>query len=105
MTRRRVRSVRQTNCLISTRVARYSGDRTTLIRGESLAYLLAPDECNNDATNFWIFSEQGLRRILARTGWTVLDYLSVGETRKSDPASTAGDERAFVLARSERQQS
>jgi len=88
------------HCLLSTRIARYAADRTTLIRDQSLAYLLAPDECNNDATNFWIFSEQGLRRILERTGWTVLDYLSVGETRKSDPATAAGDERAFVLVRS-----
>jgi hypothetical protein len=88
------------HCLLSTRIARYAADRTTPIRGQSLAYLLAPDECNNDATNFWIFSEQGLRRILERTGWTVLDYVSVGDTRNSDPASADGDERAFVLARS-----
>jgi len=88
------------HCLVSTRVARLSGDRSTPIRDQPLAYLLAPDECNNDPTNFWIFSERGLRRILDRTGWDVIDYASVGETRKSDPASANADERAFVLARS-----
>ena len=88
------------HCLVSTRIAKFSGDRSTVIRGESLAYLLAPQECNNDPTNFWIFSEQGLRRILDRTGWDVLDYISVGATGKSDPATAAGDERAFVLVRS-----
>jgi SAM-dependent methyltransferase len=88
------------HCLISTRIARLAGDRVTSIRDQPLAYLLAPDECNNDATNFWIFSEQGLRRIFERTGWEVLDYVSVGDTRHSDPASREGDERAFALLRS-----
>ena len=88
------------HCLMSTRIARLAGDRVTTIRNQPLAYLLAPDECNNDATNFWIFSEQGLRRIFDRTGWEVLDYVSVGDTRHSDPASPDADERAFALVRS-----
>ena len=88
------------HCLISTRVARLSGDRITPIRDQPLAYLLAPDECNKDPTNFWIFSEQGLRRILDRTGWDVVDYASVGKTFKSDPASADADECAFALVRS-----
>jgi hypothetical protein len=86
--------------LISTRVARYGADRKTVIENQALAYLLAPDECNNDATNFWIFSRQGLARILERTGWTILDHVSVGDTKNSDPASAAGDERAFVFVKS-----
>jgi SAM-dependent methyltransferase len=92
------------HCLVSTRIARLAGDRVTTIRSQPLAYLLAPDECNNDATNFWIFSEQGLRRILDRTGWDVLDYISVGDTRHSDPASPDADERAFALVRSRARQ-
>lgn len=86
--------------LISTRVARFGADRKTPIDKQALAYLLAPDECNNDATNFWIFSQQGLARILDRTGWTILDYVSVGDTVNSDPASAGGDERAFVFVKS-----
>lgn len=92
------------HCLLSTRIARLSGDRVTSIRYQPLAYLVAPDECNNDATNFWIFSEQGLRRILERTGWDVLNYVSVGDTRLSDPTFASADERAFVLARSRAKQ-
>ena len=42
----------------------------------------------------------GLRRILHRTGWDVLDYMSVGNTTQSDPASPGGDERAVCLLRS-----
>ncbi len=86
--------------LISTRVARLGADRKTVIENQALAYLVAPDECNNDATNFWIFSRQGLSRILDRTGWTILDYLSVGDTGSSDPASADHDERAFVFVKS-----
>lgn len=65
-----------------------------------VAYLLAPDECNNDATNYWIFSDAGLKRVLHRAGWDILDYTSVGAVDQSDPASPAGDERAFCLVRS-----
>ncbi len=61
------------------------------------AYLVAPDECNNDATNFWMFSEAGLRRILHRTGWDVLDFDTFGNRVNSDPATAAGDERAFCF--------
>lgn len=87
--------------LVSTRIARYATDGKTAIKDHSLAYLLASDECNNDATNFWIFSEAGLHRLFQRTGWTVLDFTCVGNTRNSDPASAAGDERAFALVKSE----
>jgi tRNA (mo5U34)-methyltransferase len=86
--------------LISTRVAQFGADRRTPIANQAVAYLLAPDECNNDATNFWIFSQKGLARILDRTGWTVLDHVCVGNTRNSDPASADGDERAFVFVKS-----
>jgi hypothetical protein len=64
------------------------------------AYLVAPDECNNDATNYWIFSEAGLKRVLHRSGWDVLDFMTVGAVGKSDPATPDGDERAFCLVKS-----
>lgn len=85
--------------IISTRIAQYAMDKTP-IRGQPLAYLLAPDECNNDATNYWIFSEAGLWRIMERAGWEILDYRSIGDTESSNPAAHDRDERAFVFARS-----
>jgi tRNA (mo5U34)-methyltransferase len=92
------------HAIVSTRIARYSATPGTASRVElaplPLAYLLGPDECNNDATNFWIFSEGGLRRLFDRTGWEVLAWKTVGDTKQSDPASQAGDERAFCLLRS-----
>jgi SAM-dependent methyltransferase len=71
-------------CLLSTRVS------TALPPGT--AYLAGPREFNDDITNFWFFSEDGLRRLLERAGWGVKDWLVIpGES---------GDDRAFVLARS-----
>ena len=62
-----------------------------------MAYLLAPQECNNDDTNFWIFTDEGLKRIADRTGWNVVSYITVGETKCSTPADPDRDERAFCL--------
>jgi tRNA (mo5U34)-methyltransferase len=72
----------------------------TRIAGLPVAYLVDERECNDDPTNFWIFTHEGLKRILSRCGWDVVDYMAVGNTTKSDPATPAGDERAFCLARS-----
>lgn len=65
-----------------------------------MAYLLDERESNNDSTNYWIFSDAGFRRILKRTGWEIRDYITVGNTANSDPATQEGDERAFCLAES-----
>ena len=87
--------------VVSTRIAKYSPDLKTRITDLPLSYLLHASEANNDATNFWIFSDAGLRRIVDRTGWKILDYMTAGNTKNSDPASTAGDERAFLLLQSQ----
>jgi tRNA (mo5U34)-methyltransferase len=88
-------------CLISTRVARFTPDRVE-IRNSPVAYLLERDELNLDPTNYWIFSEAGLKRLLRRTGWEVCNYLTIGDTRASQPDTMQNDERAFCLVRSRR---
>jgi len=99
------------HAVISTRIASHNRADARAVPGKvnaervalehvPVAYLLDADECNNDATNYWIFSEEGLRRILHRTGWDVLDFGTVGAVGKSDPATAKGDERAFCLVRS-----
>jgi hypothetical protein len=90
---------RAEHLLLSTRVARYTP------KGQSIcdipaAYLVAPDECNNDPTNFWIFTNTGLMRVLDRTGWEVLISQNVGDTITSDPARSDHDERFFGILRS-----
>ncbi|MDB4970715.1 MAG: hypothetical protein JWN44_6404 [Myxococcales bacterium] len=72
----------------------------TRVAGMPVAYLVDERECNNDPTNFWIFSPEGLQRLLSRCGWEVIDFMTKGNQVNSDPASNAGDQRAFVLARS-----
>ncbi|MDP8982134.1 MAG: class I SAM-dependent methyltransferase [Acidobacteriota bacterium] len=86
-------------CLFSTRIARRTPSGTR-IKDEPLAYLLDSEECNNDSTNFWVFSETALRRALDRTGWIVRDFITTGDTRGSEPARLDRDERAFCLLES-----
>lgn len=99
------------HALVSTRVVRYNLARSARgtrdvnstrveLRTVPAAYLVDAHETNNDPTNYWMFSEAGLRRILDRTGWDVLDFMTFGNTTQSEPASNAGDERAFCLVRS-----
>jgi tRNA (mo5U34)-methyltransferase len=97
---------------ISTRVTRYNvakgheGTELNVSRVKlsdvPIAYLVAPDETNDDDTNYWMFSPAGLRRILDRCGWDVLDFMTLGNTEDSDPATQSGDERAFCYVRSRR---
>ncbi|HSC10918.1 MAG TPA: methyltransferase domain-containing protein [Rhodanobacteraceae bacterium] len=95
---------------ISTRVTRFNvaagaegpqvNSSRIELRDAPVAYLVDANETNNDATNFWMFSEAGLRRILQRSGWDILDFMTVGNTKDSDPATAQGDERAFCYVRS-----
>jgi tRNA (mo5U34)-methyltransferase len=88
-------------CLLSTRVAQVTA-RGTPVRDEPVAYLLDEREANNDPTNYWIFSEAGLRRFLERAGWEICEYIPHGCESGSDPVTPEGDERAFCLLRSRR---
>jgi len=89
-----------THCVLSTRVARRYPDGSPMPGGVSLAYLLAENELNRDNSNYFIFNEAGLRVMLARAHWDVLDYVSLGDTALSDPVRLDRDERAFCLLRS-----
>jgi hypothetical protein len=84
-------------CALSTRIFNISPDRTRL--GHlPVAYLLDERELNSDPTNYWIFSELGLRRLLDRSGWDVLDHGVLGDERNADPVTV--DTRFFCLLRS-----
>jgi tRNA (mo5U34)-methyltransferase len=83
-------------CFVSTRIAKQTADGQPM-SPHPIAYLLDPQECNNDDTNFWIFSDTGLKRLINRTGWTILSYLTIGDTVHSTPADPDRDERAFCF--------
>ncbi|MGC9970064.1 MAG: methyltransferase domain-containing protein [Bryobacteraceae bacterium] len=87
-------------CLLSTRIAQVTPGPGIRIQDQPLAYLLSPGETNNDKTNYWIFSEEGLRRLIQRSGWQLCEFMTIGCTRDSDPVSGDRDERAFCLLRS-----
>src|SRR5260370_41179337 len=58
------------HCVLSTRVAQVTV-RGTSIAEDPIAYLVNPAEANNDPTNYWIFPEAAVPRILALTGGDV----------------------------------
>jgi len=84
---------------LSTRVTCFLPDRKTNIKDTPIAYLLAPRESNNDPTNYWIFSQGGLKRVLNRSGWQVIDFATFGSVDNSTPQDFDRDERAFVFAK------
>lgn len=90
-------------CFLSTRIARLTADRRLKLEAAPVAYLLDPTECNNDPTNFWIFSAPGLIRLVERCGWDVRATYRVGDTRKSNPNSPDHDERMFLALESRHQ--
>lgn len=85
------------HCLLSTKVARFAGPDRTPISNLPVAYLLGPQEANNDPTNYWILSPIGLERLVERAGWTILERLNLGNTVDSDPSTPEKDERMFML--------
>ncbi len=89
---------------LSTRVARVAPSGVPLER-DCLAYLLGPHELNGDRSNYWIFSEPALRRLVERAGWQVLAFRTFGSGKGSDTNSLERDERAFCLLRSAYQMS
>ena len=72
----------------------------TCVDQSPVAYLLEPRECNNDPTNYWIFTEASLRRLLTRTGWEVISFIRIGNQDYSDPFTEEGNERAVCLVKS-----
>jgi len=86
---------------MSTRIASLTPDRKLNFGALPMAYLVDDRELNNDPTNFWIFSEEGLKRIVRRSGWNILKYTTVGgSVSTADPVTPQGDVRAFLLAES-----
>ena len=86
-------------CLLSTRIAQRS-PRGSKMGDEALAYLVGEYELNADESNYWIFSEAGLRRLLERTGWHVRGLVTIGDIANSEPVRPDRDQRAFCLIES-----
>jgi hypothetical protein len=86
---------------LNTRIASLTPDRALNFGAQPMAYLVDDRELNDDPTNFWIFSEEALKRIVRRSGWNILKYSTLGVSAASaDPVTSQGDVRAFILAES-----
>jgi hypothetical protein len=85
---------------LSTRIAALSPDGKTNFAQLPVAYLVDDYELNNDESNFWIFSEKALQRLMRRAGWDIDQYLVVGPGATADPVRPEGDARAYILATS-----
>ena len=81
---------RVTHCLVSTRVAQRFPDGGEMPHGVALAYLLQELELNADDSNYFIFSEPGLRVMLDRTWWQVRQWSHAGNAPGSDPIARDG---------------
>lgn len=86
--------------VLSTRIFRYAPGSTADLGALPVAYLVGADELNADATNYWIFTEAGLRRLVDRAGWDLLEVELTGDTEQADPTRPDHDLRAFCLLRS-----
>ncbi len=87
-------------CLLSTMITSQAPDGRASLRNLPVAYLLDEQEANNDPSNYWVFSEAGLRRLLGRTRWEICDWLVVRPEAGRGASFWDRRERAFCLVRS-----
>ncbi len=92
-------AARANYCLLSTAITRFAPDQQTQVNHLPVAFLAGRDGLRGDETNYWIFSETGLRTLIDRCGWEVCDWLVVGD-ESSILWNTQRDERVFCLLRS-----
>jgi len=82
---------------LTTRIVRHPHRDGPDLDKVPMAYLVGPEECNNDATNFWMFTYGGLLQLVSRTGWKVLAADRYGDTVHSNPQDLDRDERAVMF--------
>lgn len=80
--------------LLSTRVFDQINEKDVSTSG--LAYFYNPAECNNDATNWWCFTDECLKRLVNRSGWEIIVYKRFGCSEDADPVDNRKDGRAFA---------
>jgi tRNA (mo5U34)-methyltransferase len=87
------------HCILSTAVTRFAPGQQTEVNALPGAFLAGRDGLRGDETNYWIFTESGLRTLLDRTGWEIRDWLLVRDD-ESVLWEAQRDERVICLLRS-----
>jgi 2-polyprenyl-3-methyl-5-hydroxy-6-metoxy-1,4-benzoquinol methylase len=90
-------------CMLGTWLMSYCPDNLTKVRDISAVYFLGPGELNNDASNYWIFTEKSFRRLAERAGFSIISSVSsfVRDDKISNPVDPNYGERGFLLLRSD----
>lgn len=88
-------------CLLSTAVTRFAPGESTDLATMPAAFLAGRDGLRGDETNYWIFTEAGLRSLIDRAGWEVCDWLALHD-QESLLWGSQKDERVLCLLRSRR---
>lgn len=86
-------------CLLSTATTRFAPDQRIDLRDIPVACLAGREGLKGDDTNYWIFTEAGLRVLVDRAGWEVCDWLNLDDTEKTLWGAQR-DNRVFCLLRS-----
>ena len=86
-------------CLLSTAITGFAPDRQTAVSQLPIAFLADRNGLRGDETNYWIFSQAGLRTLVDRAGWEVCDWTVVKDAG-SILWNTQADERVICLLRS-----
>ena len=86
-------------CLLSTAITHSAPDHLTEVSSWPVAFLAGRDGLRGDETNYWIFSETGLRTLVDRAGWEVCDWMVAGDENAA-PTAAQPDDRVFCLLRS-----
>jgi len=86
-------------CLLSTAVTRFAPGEAADLSAMPAAFLAGRDGLRGDETNYWIFTEAGLRNLVDRAGWEVCCWLPL---RDDDSVlwGSQKDERILCLLRS-----
>jgi tRNA (mo5U34)-methyltransferase len=89
-------------CILGTWLMSYLPDNVTRVRDMPLAYFLGPGELNNDASNYWVFTDSSFRRLAERTGFSIVSSVNAfgREDQISNPVDINYLERGFLLLRS-----
>lgn len=90
-------------CLLSSKIADvFAAAPAAAWRELPLAYFLSEDELNADDSNYWVFTEACLERLIQRAGWVILNAVRVDATGVARPGSVTDDSRVFALLASRR---
>jgi tRNA (mo5U34)-methyltransferase len=87
-------------CVMSTRLAKFADGIDPEVQRLAVAYLVDEHELNLDRTNFWLFTEEGLRRTLKRCGWHVHAWMAAEDPVRYDTGTITADVRVHCLLQS-----